>query len=91
MKEEEKQIDIVVKALESYGIIDLKPEDRLLIWLFEQNAIGPEHAIGVPKGQEAPMYSLWIEDMIGHVGDFVYITPKGLIIVKALKKYFEVE
>lgn len=88
---EKKQIERIVEALKELGVTVLKPEDRLLIWLFDNGATGPEKAIRVPRHEEAAMYSLWIEDMVGHVGDYIYITPKGLLIVKALKVYFGVE
>lgn len=90
MEDENKHIKRIVKALKELGVVSLKPEDRLLIWLFEKDAITPNMAVKVPRTEEAAMYSLWIEDMVGHVGDFIYVTPKGVLIAKALKEYFGV-
>jgi hypothetical protein len=61
------------------------PEDEFLLYLMSEKALTPKSAIPVPEGHEARMYTLWSEDYIGHIGDNVYLTKKGLYVVELLK------
>jgi hypothetical protein len=62
------------------------PEDVFLLWLDSNDATDAEKAIGVPEQYVAPMYTLWTEGFVGHTyNDKVYITPRGMFVVKLLK------
>jgi len=68
---------------------EMYPEDELMLWLDSQGAHSLETAIKIPEEREANMYTLWIEDYIGHTfDDRIYITIKGMLILKVIKDKF---
>jgi len=64
---------------------EIYPEDEFLLYLYAEDAIAPKKAIDIPHELAARMYVLWTEDFVGHVGDKVFLTKKGLYVVELLK------
>jgi len=68
---------------------EMYPEDELMLWLDSQGAHSLETAVRIPEEREVNMYTLWIEDYIGHTyDDRIYITIKGMLILKVIKEKF---
>jgi len=68
---------------------EIYPEDELMLWLDSQGAHSLETAIRIPEEREADMYTLWIEDYVGHTYDErIYITIKGMLILDIIKEKF---
>lgn len=68
---------------------EMYPEDELMLWLDSQGAHSLETAVRIPEEREADMYTLWIEDYVGHTYDErIYITIKGMLILDIIKEKF---
>lgn len=68
---------------------EMYPEDELMLWLDSQGAHSLETAVRIPEEREADMYTLWIEDYVGHTHDErIYITIKGMLILGIIKEKF---
>ena len=62
------------------------PEDVLLLYIYGKGATSPEKAIAIPEGEENEtfIFFLYADDFIGHAGDKVYISYRGIIRLQML-------